>query len=80
MGGAAIESDSEELAVGIVLPLVGGFLNSIWNLPGNIATPDVIRVVRRPADVSGWSWEHFWMVGIYCRTVAVPLDDRTSPV
>mmetsp|Transcript_41185 Transcript_41185/g.129367 ORF Transcript_41185/g.129367 Transcript_41185/m.129367 type:complete len:353 (-) Transcript_41185:164-1222(-) len=51
-----------ELAVGIVLPIVGGFLNSVWNLPGNVATSDMIRVVRRPAEESGWCWEHFWMV------------------
>ena len=51
-----------ELAVGIILPIVGGFLNSVWNLPGNVATSDMIRVVRRPAEESGWCWEHFWMV------------------
>lgn len=46
------------------LPLVGGVLNSVWNLPGNPHAPHWFRAVESASgrDEPGWLWEHFWFV------------------
>ena len=46
------------------LPIVGGVLNSVWNLPGNPRVPHWFRAVESASgrDEPGWLWEHFWLV------------------